>query len=74
MSADDAVGERAGDETIEKRIDHAAEKADFPGNFASSWAEDGDALGTLQIMLVKQVPTLFSLALRSTSSHRVMQG
>jgi hypothetical protein len=32
-AADNAVGERAGDETIEMRIDHAAEKADFPWQF-----------------------------------------
>jgi hypothetical protein len=32
-AADDAVGEDAGDEAIEMRIDHAAEKADFPWQF-----------------------------------------
>ena len=31
--ADDAVGEHAGDEIIETRIDHAAKKADYPWQF-----------------------------------------
>jgi len=45
--ADDTVGEHAGDETIEMRIDHAAEKADFPWQFCfilgGGWRRSRDA-------------------------------